>query len=193
MKTCLLVGTRARFFLGSAFFFMAFVSLAARLITGQIYSLKFVDVDDQVLSTADGHVTVVVLTTSADVTKARAVGDRVPDYCLANPTYRMISVLTFERKHSKPVRMIMTSLMRRRLDSEARRLQLRYKQLKIARDARRDVFAVADFDGAIRAQLDSQSGDAFFHVFVFDRNGELLKEWNDVPPAEELTGALKPN
>ena len=89
--------------------------------------------------------------------------------------------------------MIMTSLMRRRLDSEARLLQSRYDQLKIARNARQDVSAVADFDGTITRQLGAQPASTLFRVFVFGRNGELLKEWNDVPPAEELAAVLKQN
>jgi len=76
----------------------------------------------------------------------------------------MITVLAFEGKHSKPVRMILTSLMRRRIDSEARRLQSRHDQLKIARNARNDVFAVADFDGTITTQLGAQPTRALFHV-----------------------------
>jgi len=87
----------------------------------------------------------------------------------------------------------MTSLMRRRLDSEASRLQSRYNQLKIARSARQDVSAVADFDGAITKQLSAQPASTLFHVFVFGRHGELLKQWNDVPKAEELAVALKQN
>jgi hypothetical protein len=84
-------------------------------------------------------------------------------------------------------------LMRRRLDSEARRLQTRYDQLKIVRNARQDVSAVADFDGTITTQLGAQPTSALFHVFVFGRNGELLKQWNDVPTAEDLAAALKQN
>jgi hypothetical protein len=103
----------------------------------------------------------------------------------------MITVLAFEGQHSKPVRMILTSLMRRRIDSEARRLQSRYDQLKIARNARNDVFAVADFDGTITSQLGPQPTSALFHVFVFGRNGELLKQWNDVPTAEDLAATLR--
>ena len=45
------------------------------LSTGNTYSIGFVDLDGQKLSTADGHVTVVVLTTSADREQARTVGD----------------------------------------------------------------------------------------------------------------------
>jgi len=103
----------------------------------------------------------------------------------------MITVLAFETKHSKPIRMILTSLMRRRVDSEAQQLQTRYDRLKIARNARQDVFAVADFDGVVTTQLGSQPSAALFHLFVFGRKGELLKQWNDVPSAEELAAVLR--
>jgi hypothetical protein len=169
------------------------MSILAELDVGQSYRIDFVDVDGHAVSTADGRVTTVVLTSQSNIDKARGVGDRTPDSCLGNSRYRMITVLAFEKQHSKPVRMIMASLMRRRLDSEGSRLQPRYDQLKIARNARQDVSAVADFDGTIAKQLGAQPASTLFHVFVFGRNGELLKQWNDVPKAEELAAALKQN
>ena len=165
--------------------------IRAELTLGEKYRINLVDVDGHTFSIHDGHITTVVLTTQSNIDKARAVGDRTPDFCLGNPTYRMITVLAFEGKHSKPVRMILTSLMRRRIDSEARRLQSRYDQLMIVRNARQDISAVADFDGPITTQLGAQPTSALFHVFVFGRNGELLKQWTDVPTAEDLAGALK--
>jgi len=169
------------------------MSILAQPTAGENYRIDLVDVDGNTLSTADNHITTLVLTSQANIDKARAVGDRIPDSCLGNSRYRMITVLAFEKKHSKPVRMILTSLMRRRLDSEAHRLQSRYDQLKIARNARQDVAAVADFDGTITKQLGAQPAAVLFHIFVFGRNGELLKQWNDVPKAEELAAALKEN
>jgi len=158
---------------------------------GENYRVNFVDVDGNAFSTADGHITILVLLGKSNIDKAHTVGDRTPDFCLANSVYRMITVLAFEKKHSKPVRMILTSLMRRRVDSEARQLQTRYDQLKIARNARQDISAVADFDGTISTQLGAQGTAGLFRVFVFGRNGQLLKQWNDVPKAEELAAVLK--
>lgn len=166
-------------------------STVAKLELGKVYKINFVDVDGNIFSTADRRITIVVLISQANIDKARAVGDRIPDFCLANPNYRMISVLAFEKKHSKPVRMIMSAVMRRRLDGEASRLQPRYDRLKISHDARHDVFAVADFDGAVSAQLDAKFEASLFRVFVFGKTGDLLKQWNDVPTAEELAAALK--
>ena len=168
-------------------------SIFAELTVGESYRVNLVDVDENTFSTADGHITTVVLVSKSNIDKAHAVGDHTPDSCLGNPTYRMITVLAFETKHSKPVRMILTSLMRRRIDSEAQQLQTRYDRLKIPRNARQDVFAVADFDGVVTTQLGSQPSAALFHLFVFGRNGELLKQWNDVPSAEELAAALRQN
>ncbi len=167
------------------------MSILAELTAGESYRVNLADVHGNALSTADGHITTVVLISKSNIDKARAVGDRTPDFCLADPTYRMITVLAFETKHSKPVRMILSSLMRRRVDSEARQLQTRYDRLKIARNARQDVFAVADFDGLVATQLGSQPSATLFHVFVFGRNGDLLKQWNDVPTPEELAVALR--
>jgi peroxiredoxin len=169
------------------------ISILAQLTDGKNYRIDFVDVDGNALSTSSGRITTVVLTNQSNVDQARAVGDRIPDFCLANSNYRMVTVVAFEKAHSRPVRMIMTSLMRRRLDAEARRLQSRYDQLKIMRNARQDVSAVADFDGAVTTQVGLKPDAALFRVFVFGRNGELLKQWNDVPNAQELAAILKRN
>ncbi len=66
------------------FFFVATIAplLPATLVrgalsTGAIYSLSFVDINGNKLSTADGHVTVLVVATTADREKARAVGSGV--------------------------------------------------------------------------------------------------------------------
>jgi ABC-type uncharacterized transport system permease subunit len=172
---------------------IALMPILAEPPPGQAYRVNFTDIDGKALSTADGRITTVVLVSKANVDKAHAVGDRIPDFCLGNSAYRMITVVTFETKHTRPVRNFMTSVMRRRVDSRAKQLQARYDQLKIARNARQDIWVVADFDGAIAAQFDSKPDATLFHVFVLGKNGELIKQWNDVPSAEELGDALKQN
>ena len=79
----------------AAALFLPAVPVRGALSTGNTYSISFVDLDGKKLSTADGHVTIVVLTTSADREQARSVGDHVPDFCLGNPAYRMITVIHF--------------------------------------------------------------------------------------------------
>lgn len=158
---------------------------------GQSYRFNLTDIDGDTFSSADGHITTLVVTSKANVDKAHAVGDRVPDFCLLNQTYRMITVVVFDPNHSRPVRALLTSMMRRRVDLEARQLQARYEKLKITRDARRDVVAVPDFNGAIAGQLELKPGAGLFHVLVFGKGGELLKQWDDVPSADDLSAALK--
>ena len=175
----------------AAAIFVSAMSLFADPELGKIYRISFADVDGNTFSTTDGRTTTVVLTERSNIDRARAVGDRIPDFCLGNSNYRMITVLAFEKDHSRPVRAVLTSLMRHRLDSEAGRLQSRYNQLRVSRNARQDVFAVADFDGSVTAQLGAKAGPQLFRVFVFGKNGELLKQWNDTPSAEELATALK--
>src|SRR6266436_7199691 len=99
---CLLVSLSAHqfFFFAQSVSFLLVLPLQAALSAGQIYKLNFTDVDGRTLSTSDGHVTVLVLTTTAEPEKARSVGDRVPDYCLGNPNYRMITVLNFKREYT---------------------------------------------------------------------------------------------
>lgn len=167
------------------------LSIRAEPTVGQSYRLNFSDVDGNTLSTADGHFNVIVLSSRTNSDKARAVGDRIPGFCLGNPSYRMITIVSFETKHSGPVRALLRAAIRHRLDSEGQRLQKSYDEHKITRVARNDVFAVADFDGAIASQLDLKPDPALFRVFACGKNGELLKQWNDVPKEEELAAALK--
>ena len=163
----------------------------ATLSSGSSYPISFVDINGNKLSTADGHVTIVVLTTSTDHEKARSVGDRVPDFCLGNPDYRMITVVHFTAKHMAIGRRIATAFIRHRMREEAKRLQARYDALKISRDAARDIFVVADFDGIVAAQFGETTGANDFRVFVFGRTGELLGQWHVVPSADQLAAVLK--
>ena len=190
---CLLVSVRA---------LQIFLSLATPLLlpalpapgalsTDNTYSISFVDLDGKKLSTADGHGSIVVLTTGADREQARTVGDRVPDFCLGNPAYRMVTVVQFTRRHMAIGRRVATAFIRHRVREAAKRLQARYDAQKIARDAKSDIFVVTDFDGTIASQLGQSAGATDFCVFVFGQTGELLAQWHSVPSADELAAAVK--
>src|SRR5438105_10457016 len=92
---CSVVKRRAlQFFLFAEIaLFLPAAHLRGELSSGTSYSLSFVDMAGNKVSTADGHVNVLVLTTPADREKTRTVGDHVPDYCLGNPDYRMITII----------------------------------------------------------------------------------------------------
>lgn len=190
---CLLVTPRALqsfFFIGTLILLID-PQLHGALSVGESYSRDFVDIDGHKHSTADGHVTVVVFTTPGQREKARAVGDRVPERCLGNPDYRMITIVHFTRKHTGFGRKIATSVIRHRVNEEAKRLQARYDANKIARDARKDIFVATDFDGSMAAQLGEADSATDFSVFVFGRKGELVAQWHSVPSTQELDAALK--
>ena len=161
------------------------------LSIGDTYSISFVDIDGNKHSTADGHVTIVVWTTSADREQARTVGDHVPDFCLGNPAYRMITVVHFTRRHMALGRRLATGLIRHRVREEAKRLQARYDAQKISRDAKSDIFVATDFDGNIASQFGQPAGATDFCVLVFGKAGELVAQWHSVPSADELASALK--
>jgi hypothetical protein len=190
---CLLVTPRALqffFFIGTLMVLPG-ARLHGALSIGETYSLGFVDIDGNKQSTAGGHVTVVVLATVTDREKARTVADRVPEYCLGNPDYRMITIIRFARQHTVIGRRIATALVRHGVNEEARRLQARYNGKGIKHDARKDIFIVTDFDGSVSSQLGQAEGVTDFCVFVFGRNGELIAQWRGVPSAEQLAVALK--
>ena len=178
------------FFAALAGFYPGSLLLGA-LSNGATYPINFIDIDGNKLSTADGHVTVLVLTTIAEREKVRLVGDSVPDYCLGNPNYRMITIIRFTSKHTVIGRKIATALVKRRVNELAKRLQSRYDANKISRDARRDIFIVTDFDGTVTSQLDNSARATSFRVLVFARDGKLLAQWTDVPSAKQLAGVLK--
>lgn len=161
------------------------------LSPGAIYSLSFVDINGNKLSTADGHVTVLVLATKSDWEKPRVVGDRIPDSCLGNPNYRMITIVRFTRKHGAIVRNVATAFIRHRMEEAAKRLQIRYDAQKIGHDVRSDIFVVTDFDSSASAQLEEPAETAEFRVLVFARDGKLLARWSDVPSAKQLAEVLK--
>jgi hypothetical protein len=119
------------------------------------------------------------------------VGDHVPDFCLGNPAYRMITVIHFTGGYIVLGRRVATAFIRRRVREEAKLLQTRYDARKISRDAKNDIFVVADFDGTAASQLGQPAGAMDFCVFVFGRKGELLAQWHSVPSVDELTAALK--
>jgi hypothetical protein len=173
----------------------AFLLLATpvrgELSTGSTYSISFVDLDGNKLSTADGHVSVVVLTTSADREQARSVGDHAPDFCLGNPAYRMITVVHFTGRHMAIGRRMAMAFIRHRVSEAAKRLQARYDARKISRDAKSDIFVVTDFDGTIASQLGQSAEATDFCVFVFGQTGDLLAQWHTVPSADELAAAIK--
>src|SRR6266567_1320268 len=190
---CLLVELRAL-----QFFFVAAIAalLPATLVrgalsTGAIYPLTFVDINGNKLSTADGHVTVLVLATKSDWEKAHVVGDRIPNYCLGNPKYRMITIVRFTRKHGVIVRNVAIAFIRHRMQEAAKRLQTRYDAQKIEHDARSDIFVVTDFDASASAQLEGLAEAAEFRVLVFARDGKLLARWSDVPSAKQLAEGLE--
>jgi len=161
------------------------------LSTGITYPISFFDIDGNKLSTTDGRVTIVVLTITWDHEKARTVGDRVPDFCLGNPDYRMITVVHFTGRHITIGRRIAIAFIRHRMREEAKRLQARYDALKISHDAARDIFVVPDFDGTVASQLSNSTGATDFSVFVFGRTGKLVAQWHEVPTTEKLAAVLK--
>ena len=165
--------------------------LRGALSNGATYPISFIDIDGHKLSTADGPVTVLVLATIPDREKVRVVGDSVPDYCLGNPNYRMITIIRFTNKHTVIGRKIATALVKRRANDSAKRLQSKYDAKKISRDARSDIFIVTDFDGTVSSQFDNSAQATSFRVLVFARDGKLLAQWTDVPSAKQLAGVLK--
>jgi hypothetical protein len=167
------------------------VLLRGTLSTGTTYSITFVDIDGNKLSTSDGHVTVVVFATTADRERARSVGDHVPDHCLGNPDYRMITIVHFTSRRTVIGRRIATTFIRYRVREEAKRLQARYHSQKLSRDAKGDIYVVTDFDGTAASQLGKTAGTMDFSVFVFGRTGELLAQWPGVPSAAQLAAVLK--
>lgn len=162
-----------------------------QLRQGNTYALVFTDVDHHQLSTADGHVTIISVVVRRDESKAQAVGDRVTKITLGNPKFRLINLVNFQQNILPPFYGMISAMIRHRLDSEATDIQKTYAERHINRNARDDLYVIADFDGKAVAQLGIAPNSSEFAVFVFDGKGRLVRRWSDVPPEDSLAQALK--
>ncbi len=172
------------------FFFAALLVLTAAGQSIRLYRIVMTDVDGDRVSTCDGHVTIVTVTTRSNETKAHQVGDCVSNRYLGDAHYRLITVVNFQKQINSLFRPVASTIMRARLDSEAKRIQPIYGAKHLSRNPRQDLFAVADFDGTVTSAFGISSASDEFAVFLFDRRGHLLRRWRDVPPREELAAAL---
>ena len=164
---------------------------AVQLHPGKTYPLVFTDVDHRQLSTTDGHVTIISVVTNRDESKAQTVGDRVTQITLGDPKTRLINLVNFQQNIIAPLRGMVSAIIRHRLDTEAKDIQKTYGQRHINRNARDDIYVVADFDGKAVTQLGISPTSPEFGVFIFDGHGRLVRHWNDVPTLEMLSQAIK--
>jgi hypothetical protein len=164
---------------------------AVQLRPGNNYPLSFTDVDRHQLSTADGHITIISVVTRRDEAKAQALGDRVSKITLGDPKFRLITMVNFQQSILPPFRGIASAVIRHRLDAEAKDVQKSYAQRHINRNARDDIYVVADFDGKAVSQLGIAPASSEFAVFVFDGKGRLVRHWADVPAEDALMQAFR--
>jgi hypothetical protein len=181
---------------GLQYFSIALAGAASSLLAanemrpGNTYQLTFTDVDRRQLSTTDGHVSVITVVTKKDEQKAEAVGENFPRASVGDPKYRLIQLVNFQQNIFPPFRGMVAAIIRSRLTAEAKDLQKTYATKHINRDARHDIFVIADFDGKAVSQLGIGPTSSEFAVFVFDGHGRLIRRWSDVPPAEALAAAI---
>jgi hypothetical protein len=174
------------------FLALLFVSVSPAMaspVVGKTYTFKSIDVDGGTLTTSEHIVTVLVFSVRANLDKVRQVGDRIPERCLGNPKYRMITVIEFPNTRNRLMQYLLSSSVRHGLDLEAKRLRTRYAAKGVSRDPRGDVHAIADFNGQTAVQLDLQPSTQF-EVLVLAANGGLISDWTTVPTAEQLSAAL---
>ena len=186
---------RAIFGRSQCFFLIAMLAVATaqavELRMGNNYPLTFTDVDRRQLSTADGHVTIITVVNRRDEAKAQTVGDRVSKLIFGDPRFRLVTLVNFQQNILFPLRGMVSAVIRHRLDVEAKEIQKSYAERHVNRNARDDVYVVADFDGKAVSQLGINPISSEFAVFIFDGHGRLVRRWNDVPSAESLAQALK--
>lgn len=171
--------------------FVAITAGAVQLHPGNTYPLTFTDIDRHQLSTADGHVTIISVVTRRDEAKADTVGERMSKITFGDPKVRLINLVNFQQSVFSPLRGMVSAMIRNRLDQEAKEVQKKYAELHINRNARDDIFVVADFDGKAVSQLGIAPTSSEFSVFIFDGKGRLVRRWSDVPPPEQLAQAIK--
>jgi hypothetical protein len=164
---------------------------AVELKAGGNYPLTFTDIDHHPFSTAGGHVTIISVVNRRDEAKAESVGERVSKISRGDPKVRLITLVNFQQNILPPLRGMVSAVIRHRLDLEAKEVQKSYAARRINRNAREDIFVVADFDGKAVTQLGINPISPEFAVFVFDGKGRLVRRWSDVPSEEALAQAIK--
>jgi len=90
-------------------------------------------------------------------------------------------LINFQEKMLTPFRGLTLAVIRYRLDKEAKELQKIYSTRHVTRDARRDIFVAADFDGKTVSQLGITPTSEEFTVLIFDSHGRLMERRHDVP------------
>ncbi len=65
-----------------------------------------------------------------------------------------------------------------------------YEAKHLARDPRRDIYVVADFDGTAVSQLGLSPDSSDVQVFVFNGEGKIDRHWTAIPPNDSLGQAL---
>ena len=180
-----------RFFLVAIVLALTPLLRANELQIGNSYPLTFKDVDQRQLSTSDGHITIITVVTRQDEQKAQTVGDRFSRSHLGDPKTRLITMVNFQQKIIPIFRRLAVSIIKHRLEAEAREIKQTYPARYVDRNPREDLFVVADFDGKAVSQLGVVPTSSDFAVFVFDGNSRLVKRWNDVPSAEALSSAIE--
>jgi hypothetical protein len=168
----------------------ATLAVAAPLQPGSVSHLTFRDVDNQTLSTADGHITIITVVTRQNEEQAHAIADQFPDRCVGDPHYRYVTLVNFQKKLAAPLHGLTRVVIRQRLDAEAEKLRAEYQQRKINHDPRKDMFVIADFDGSAVTQLGLAPDSNEIAVFVFNGHGKLVQHWTGVPPNESLPKAI---
>ena len=163
---------------------------AATLRAGETHRLTFRDVDGNALSTADGHVTIIVVVTRRTEEQARQISELVPEHCIGDPRYRYITLVNFQNGVAAPFQGVTRAIIRKRLNAEAKALQPKYAAKNITRDPRGDVYVVADFDGSAGSRLGLDPGSNEVAVFVFNGAGKLIERWTGVPPRDALAKAV---
>ena len=177
-------------------FFVAFLvaSVVAvrseELRPGSIHRLVFQDVDGNALSTSDGHVTIINVTTRQKEKEARRVAELVPDRCIGDPKFRYVTLVNFQRKIARPFHGLTRKIIRGRLDQEAEKLMDDYAAKRLTRDPRRDIFVVADFESKASTQLGLSPNSDDLAIFVFDGEGKLVNRWTGLPPGDSLSTAI---
>jgi len=185
-----MIARRLQFFSIAFLLGFAVAGRSDQLRPGSIHRLVFQDVDGNTLSTADGHVTIITVTTRENEKEARGVAELVPDRCIGNPKYRYITLVNFEGKLPGPLHGLTRTIIRKRMDGEAQELKDDYAAKKLSRDPRRDIFVIADFDGQVSTQLGIAPGFSDVAVFVFSGQGKLVERWAGVPPGDSLPKAI---
>lgn len=133
----------------------------------------------------------VVMYTNADLEEQSRTLSSYMDSFRPRSDFAFIQVLDMRGEVPPIVRNTVVKEVKRHLDKEAARLAPIYRKSGANRDPRKDLSTVVDFSGNVLGSLNWGNHYDDVRLLVYNKKGELVKRWDQMPDAESLRQFIK--